>query len=81
LISFTGLIPSPFDVDAVLEITQNTMIESGNSEDEIAATTRFIEQFFYLFTLFGFVMYGLIGAIVGAIGANLNKHGSTEAVQ
>jgi hypothetical protein len=78
LVSFTGLVPSPFDVDAVIEITQNTMVESGSSDEEIETAIGFIEQFFYLFIVIAVVTYALIGAVVGAIGANIFKHGSPE---
>lgn len=79
LISFTGLVPSPFDVDAVIEVTRNTMSESGSSEEEIDMAVEFIAQYFHFFTVIAVVMYALLGAVVGAIGANVYKHGEPEA--
>lgn len=78
LISFTGLVPSPFDVDAVIELTRERMLEAGSSSEEIDKAVGIMEQYFYLFSLIAVVMYALLGAVVGAIGANIFKHGAPE---
>lgn len=80
LISFTGLIPSPFDVQAVLDITRDSMVESGSSEEEMEVALGMIEQYFFLFSLIGIVAYGLFGAVVGAIGGSIYKKGPAETV-
>lgn len=80
LISFTGLAPSPFDVDAVMEITRNSMLDRGSSEEEIDTAVGMIRQYFFLFSLIAIVAYGLFGAVVGAIGASVFKHDSPEGV-
>jgi hypothetical protein len=79
LVSFTGLMPGPFDIEAVVEVTRSSMMESGTSEEEIETAIGFVRQYFYLFIVVALVAYGLLGAVVGAIGANVFKHGEALA--
>lgn len=78
LVSFTGLMPSPFDVEAVIELTEDSMINRGSSQEEIDQAIGFMRQFYFVFVGVAVVAYGVLGAVVGAIGANVFKHGGPE---
>lgn len=78
IVSFTGLMPSPFDVEAILEMTQDQMINQGNSQEEIDQAMGWMRQFYFVFVAVALVAYSVIGAVVGAIGANMFKHGGPE---
>jgi hypothetical protein len=85
IISYVGVVPSPFDVEAQLELAQERMMEQGMSGDQMDQAEEFTRKFFFVFHIAGFVIYALIGAIGGAIGANIFKKGTasdeTEAVE
>ncbi|HEX9659492.1 MAG TPA: hypothetical protein VGA18_04290 [Rhodothermales bacterium] len=78
LVSYTGLMPSPFDVEAVIEMTQESMVDSGSSQAEIDQAIGFMREFFFVFVMVGIVAYGVLGAVVGAIGARLFKRGEPD---
>ena len=78
LISLTGLIPNPFDAEAVMQLTRERMMQSGSSAEQIDKATEFVGHYFYLFNIIAVIAYGLLGAVAGAIGANLFKRGSAQ---
>lgn len=78
VVSVTGLMPSPFDVEAVIEMTQDAMVNRGSSQTEIDQATGFMRQFYFAFIAVAVVAYGVLGAVVGAIGASIFKHGGPD---
>lgn len=79
-ISLVGVAPSPFDVDAIIEVQRETMAKQGQDPQVMEQAEGFTRRFFWLFPIIGIVANALFGAIVGAIGATLFKKGD-EAVQ
>ena len=78
LVSYTGLMPSPFDVEAVIEMTQESMVDRGSSQAEIDQAIGFMRKFYLVFVIVAMVAYGALGAVVGAIGASLFKRGEPD---
>lgn len=77
-VSFTGLMPSPFDVDAIVEMAQDSMISRGSSQQEIDQVIGFTRNYYVAIVGAVILAYGIFGAVVGAIGANIFKHGAPE---
>ena len=80
LVALTGLMPSPFDVDAIVELAKESMVNQGNSQAEIDTAVGFMRQYYLVLVAVTVVVYGLIGAVAGAIGANVFKHGAAAEV-
>jgi len=78
LVSYTGLMPSPFDVEAVIEMTQQSMVDRGSSQAEIDQAIGFMREFYFVFVIVAVVAYGVLGAVAGAIGASLFKRGEPD---
>ena len=78
LVSYTGLMPSPFDVEAVIEMTQESMVDRGSSQAEIDQAIGFMRKFYLVFVIVAMLAYGALGAVVGAIGASLFKRGEPD---
>ena len=78
VVSYTGLMPSPFDVEAVIEMTQESMVDRGSSQAEIDQAIGFMREFYFVFVIVAVVAYGVLGAVVGAIGASLFKRGEPD---
>lgn len=76
IVSYTGLMPSPFDVDAIMELSRESMVNQGMSDEEIDRGIDMARQYYPAFVAAAAVVYALIGAVVGAIGANVFKHGA-----
>ena len=78
-ISMIGVVPGPFDVDAIVELSKQTMIDQGRDEAVIEQSEVFTRKFFWAFPVIGIVANALFGAVIGAIGAHLFKKGTEEA--
>jgi hypothetical protein len=78
LVSYTGLMPSPFDVEAMIEMTEESLVNRGSSQEEIDMAIGAMRDFYFLFVIVAIVAYGVLGAVVGAIGANLFKRGAPD---
>ena len=78
IISIIGVAPSPFDVDAIVEVSRQGMIEQGQDQNVIEQAEEFTRKFFWVFPFIAIVANVLFGAIVGGIGANVFKKGSEE---
>ncbi|MGA7307293.1 MAG: hypothetical protein WBW88_20700, partial [Rhodothermales bacterium] len=77
-VSFTGLMPNPFDVDAIVEMAQDSMISRGSSQQEIDQAIGFMRNYYIAIIAAVILAYGIFGAVVGAIGANIFEHGAPE---
>ena len=72
-ISIAGLAPSPFDVDAIVELARENMIEQGQDPDVIDQSEEWTRKLFWVFPIVAIAANALFGAVVGAIGANVFK--------
>jgi hypothetical protein len=79
LVAAVGVAPSPFDVDAIVELTRDSMIEQGQDPAVIEQSEEFTRKLFWVFPLIGLAANAVFGAVVGAVGASLFKKGGTSA--
>ncbi len=77
-ISIIGVAPSPFDVDAIVEMSRQSLIEQGQDQDIIEMSEEFTRKFFWAFPVIAIVANSLFGAVVGAIGANVFQKGVSK---
>ena len=75
LISLTGIVPGPFDMEAIVEVTRDAMVEQGQDPAIIDQSIEMVRQFFWLGPVIGVAAYSAFGAVVGAIAANVFKKG------
>jgi hypothetical protein len=80
LMSLIGVSPSPFDVDAIVDMARQNMVNQGQDPEIIDQATEMTRKFFWAFALVGLVANAVFGAIVGAIGASFFKRGEAPAV-
>jgi hypothetical protein len=78
LISVIGIAPSPFDVEAIIELSRESLIEKGQPDEVIQQSEEITRNFFWIFPVVGIAAYALFGAVVGAIGASVFKKGGDE---
>lgn len=73
VIATLGVAPSPFDVDAIVEVSRRNLIEQGQGQNIIEQSEEFTRKFFWAFPVLAVVANALFGSVVGAIGAIVFK--------